>query len=217
MSFFPFVPPTTAVSLSYIGTTNSTASADTYTMNTVSIGTASSDRLVVAVVTATGVGNRTLTSITCGGVAMTEHLEVSSDLVELVVASLLVPSGTTANFVTTWNDNKANLSLHVYTLKNYDSATPTDTDSVGAGTNLTTADLTFSIEDGGVAVLAAAHDDTSRTVTWESATETYDQQIGGEDGGTAGAYKLGPATSHTETITWSGTANDAAAAVVCWR
>lgn len=192
-----FGPPT----LDYITSSSSTSDLTTYTFSGVSIGTATSDRLVIvgAASTETG-GLRTVSSISIGGINGTLHEAPAGDWHPVGLASRAVSSGTTADIVVTFSGGVARCMIFVWTLKNYVSATPYDSDSI-QGTSSISRSVTFNIPAHGVAVYVASKGaDTS--FTWSSATENANLLV--ETYRAAGAYKTttAPITSHVETVTY---------------
>ena len=101
------------------GYDESRTNTNAYTFTDVPIGATDADRYVVATVVANNGGvDRTLSSLTCNGSAMTVigGAGLAADAVEIAVAYLKVPSGTTATFVATWNDTMGECTILVHTI-----------------------------------------------------------------------------------------------------
>lgn len=88
-----------ATSLAYITKANPSRSGATYTANSVSIGTADTNRRVI--VAYAGGGIRDLSSATIGGISATVHGTDTSGNGVAAFFSAIVPTGTTANIVAT--------------------------------------------------------------------------------------------------------------------
>lgn len=124
----------------------------------VSIGTASSDRLVVVVVTTGNGSNTTLptpTAVSIAGTNGTIHVSggesegTGGNANAFAIASRLVTSGTTATISITANGTVSSCAIQVYTITGYQSATPVATYS---GTNADPINLVFGSHPTGVAV-----------------------------------------------------------------
>jgi hypothetical protein len=120
----------------YITTANSAATTATYTFSGVSIGPASPDRYVVGCFyTSTAVGGRTRTAVSIGGSAATVVAESNTQITATntgiaTIAGQAIPSGTTADFSITYNNNMTGCILFVYILNNLASTTAFDTDAI---------------------------------------------------------------------------------------
>lgn len=172
----------------------------------VDIGTASSTRLVVVachITASTSIPS--LNNVTIGGAGATIHVNVGDETSCAAIASLVVTSGATADIdLEMANTNANRAQIDVYILDGYASSTPTDTASDsdnGAGTTISN---TIDVESGGVAIFAATGQGTTRTHSWSSATEQYDDDVAGSGNNRSGALLTGPVSSHTETVTLSG-------------
>ena len=120
---------------------------------TVSTGTAAADRLIVAIVCGQRTQSvaRTLSSITLDGTPMTIHRQSSAGDASpsanpslcMGIASLLVPTGTTAAVTATFNSNCAGAHLTIYRLTGLVSNTPyaTSASSSNGSNPATTLDI----------------------------------------------------------------------------
>lgn len=175
------------LNIEYIGSTENTGNGTSHTFTDHAIGTASADRLVVVAVTAGQSGSifstLTLTGVTIGGNAADE-IEINSAQIfggyfftNSIVAglySLVVPAGTTATIVTSYDITLDGASVSVYTIKNYLSSTPTDTENQTTGsTGATSISGNIDITDGGCLILCGACA-TVQAQTTTGATEDFD-------------------------------------------
>jgi hypothetical protein len=208
--------PIAPINYTYIGYAEGNASnSSSETFSTVGIGTAAADRLVVVGIGATGNagGNRTITSITCNAVGM--NLVASSANPRCAaIGYLIVPTGTTANFVVNYSGSTGIYeSLAVATLTNYQSSTPHDTDTGAQGSGLTDVS-TITIPADGVAIYYAnTHQSTS--LTWSSATSDMSYSPAAVVAYHSFAHKTSPTllTDHSETITYQASSWSSYAAV----
>lgn len=190
--------------LNFIAATSSGTNTTTYTFNNVSIGTASSDRLVVIVAHAGGGGgagnNASITSLTLGGTSMTKATSLFDANASCDLYYLTVTSGTTATVVATYDKQKGRCTIGVYTITGLSSTTPSDT---GTSNNSDTAPtLTLDIPTGSIAVYGhTSVNSNTTTVTYSSATEHYDQAIGDGSNTASGASLADAGNAHTETAT----------------
>lgn len=202
--------------LNFIGVTDSGSNSSTYTFSNVDIGTASSDRLVVVATHATGLtSDVTASSVTLGGTSMTSAASGFEANASLDLHYLTVTSGTTANIVATYSGNKSRCTIAVYTITGLNSSTPSDT---GSSTNSDTAPtLTLDIPTGSIAVYAhTSANSSTTTVTYSSATEHYDQAIGGENTTCSGASLADAGNAHTETATLAASKSSTILAGAVW-
>jgi hypothetical protein len=208
------------ISLDFITTVDEPNNLTTVTFNGVSIGAASSDRLVVAVFHATGGGSSSVlkSSISINSTTPTDAIDISTFYSNINVAYLAVPSGTTADFSITYSNTKNRTTLAVYTLKNYTSATPTDTDSVvyGSSSGTVSGPITLDIPQGSVALYSYNNGQAFETVTFSDATKNYNQQVGGEGTTCAGGVLYDAGLAHDETATVVNAKSGRAFSGVVW-
>lgn len=200
----------------------SSSDLDTYTFSSLSIGTASTTRLVIAVCfaqndnAAAGVAP---TSVTIGGVAATIHvsgLGTSANESSVAIASAVVPTGTTASVVVVYPDSQARAGVAVYTLTGYESATPIRTGSNTADAK-TTASLNMVAFSTQVGVVGSSNRFAgSTTCTWTNATEASDEALESSQGSASSAYLDGTAGVVEVLSTWDQ-AGDLAIAGAVWQ
>jgi hypothetical protein len=176
----------------YIATTGDTSDASTYTYTDVGIGTAAASRCVVvslesrkAVAAAS-----TVTSVTIGGSVATilKQAQVGVTSTNLVaIASLLVPSGTTATVVWNLDQTMSRAQNTVHTVVGMDATSCTTPIDSGSQTGVINPAYAIDVPAGGAAFgsCAAASGGIARTATWGNITETY--EVGNLDGALAGS------------------------------
>lgn len=213
MFVFPGGTPSPAV-LTYIGSTPAIENAATYTFAAHAIGTAAADRLVIVCPAANG-GSGTISSVTCGGVAMNAVVTPIEQVNTVAgIYSLLVTTGTTADIVVTYASSRNRSAISVYTLNNLESTTAYHT-ATGSAADTDTA-VSINYQDGG-AVIGVAHVNGNRTATWTNLTENYDSVVESTSAHTSASKATTTgATGETITVTFSG-ANDHVLAVASWR
>lgn len=195
------VVPAGNVTVTYIGETVTGVDGTTFSFTGVNIGTAASDRIVVAVFHASGgTTGATITSLTCSAGTLDTAVSGVNAFQNAAITYIQIASGTTADFSVTYSGTKNRANLHVYTLTGWTTSTPLTTDSDAA--SATTASSTLDIPTGAAAIYAVTASGTP-TGTWSSATETYDRNIGGETTSAIGAWREDAGNGHVETVTLS--------------
>jgi hypothetical protein len=141
-------------SISYVtraGSSPANTTSDTYT--NVSIGTAGSTRIVILTVTgdnnAGGIGG--VTSVTCGGNAMTAQINLTTSRAPASIWTLAVPTGTTATFVI--NHVSGTYAAEVYVMYNTTNS-GTATSTAAAYTAGTYPSMTLTMPSAGGAIYA---------------------------------------------------------------
>lgn len=197
----------------------STTGTATATYTACNIGTASADRLVVVVCTGIHGSTRTLSSVTIGGNTATVHASSGSGAGQesVGIASLVVPSGTTADIVVTWSAAPSNNGIMVWIVTGWSSSTPYSSYANADGTSATTKVATLDTIAGGILIVGAGHG-ANDTCSWSSVTEDADFQVNSAAARMSGGSKTGLTTvsSATETATWSGSQHNSIAAAV-WQ
>jgi len=213
------------VSLEYTHTAESVTNATSYTFNTVNIGTATADRLVVVVAMGSaGASGRTISGITIDGTAgssvVTQGNSSASNDPICFIAQRVVTSGTSISVVVACGGNTFNrMAIAVYTLKDYQSSTAVDTDQTLYSSSTNTATATLDLSSGGVAIYGA-QTNGNRTSSWSSASENVDAQYSGETSTYTAANKTNTSTTtaDVETVTWSsGGPQTSAIVAASWR
>ena len=167
-----------AVTVSFIGSTVSTANATNYTFTNHAIGTAAGNRKVVVAVGVSGSSTQSITSMTIGGSGASEIVEQANtdNEVSCALYELAVASGTTATIVVSGGRSANNCGVAVWAVYGAEaSASATAADYAAASA----ADPTLSIDcpiNG--AIIASSHTNNGgSTFTWSGVTENYDETI----------------------------------------
>lgn len=212
-SWNPYVPSSTGLVLTRIGSLTTGTSATTTTFTAASIGTPATDRLVLVVGSSfsnTGGSSGTMTACTIGGTSAT-IMAATSGRSPSAIAYLVVSSGSTADIVTTTTYYNGTWMFDVYTLTGWTSSTPythVESASAGSGTSRT---ISINYPASGIALYISGGSYGPGNVTWSSATalNTYNYNNNSNCGSIASAIISGAETPHTETVSspsfnWSG-------------
>lgn len=166
------------VALTYV--TNVTDSTDqtTYTFASTSIGTASSDRVVVVVIGSRANAARSISSVTVGGNSATAIATANNSGGGAEIAAIYavaVPSGTTASIVVTFSAAMLRIAVGVYTLTGTGGAvtaygTATQTPSGSSPTD-STIDCPAN---GGILAVNFSNSSATSSTTWTGLTERFD-------------------------------------------
>jgi len=206
-------------SVNFIDTYDSGGNGPAYTFNSVDIGTEASDRLVVVACHATGnteAPDINLSSMTLNGSSMIKATALAEDTAAVDLYYLTVASGTSATIVATYPQTKRRCTIAVYTITGLGSDNPIDVNE-SANSDITPT-LTLNIPTGAVAIYAHTSANTSNTtVTYSSATEHYDQVIGGENTTCSGATLTSAGNAHTQTATLAAAKDKTVLIGATWR
>ena len=175
--------------LTFQASASDIANLTTYTFSAQAIGAAAADRRVIVAVHAHGNTGITISSATIGGVAADISIQNrdASSVSGILIA--LVPTGTTADVVVTFNAGKARAAIGVWSCTGLTSNTANSTATSLA--DPTTATLTTT--NGGFCIAAVTNNDQFSTLTWTNVTERYDAAVeaamtaSGADADTIGA------------------------------
>jgi len=167
----------------YVGTVDDTSDLGEYTFSSADIGTAHSTRLVVVAVMIRGVGGFGTVTVTIGGDAASETVQVV-DIYRAgaSIHQLEVASGTTADIVVTFDGTATGCAVSVHALYDLASSTAKDTDtdlrSAGDDWKCTTE---ISVDSGDYVVTCFTCNATQQ-INWTknaSGKEDYDENITG--------------------------------------
>lgn len=161
-----------------------TSDATTYTFTTRAIGTAATNRYVVAAIGLANSPVPTISSVTIGGVSATLVVQTTGTFERTAFWIAAVPTGTTATVVVNCAAS-IRCSIGLWALYDLNSATATDTDSSASSTGTVNLDISA----GGVAIgysntFTSA---TARTFTWTNLTEGFDVAYDGNNQSVTGA------------------------------
>lgn len=141
---------------------------------TASFGTASTDRVVLALIWLSNGASSSISGVTIGGVSATTTVTFNSGYQAMLLAQVALPTGTSGTIAWTGSNGPDFYAVGVWTLKNYRSSTAiyTNNYSSGASTdNSNTFSLT-NIPPGSVGVFAEGTWG-SGPGTWTNVTENF--------------------------------------------
>lgn len=137
------------------------------TFTSVSIGTASSDRIVVAVYNS---ASAVATAMTIGGITATKAVEESSGISGLQIWYAPVPTGTTANIVATSGGAMSNESVIVGILTGVTAAPPITNTTPPASTSPAT--ISVNVPSTGFGIVGIYQGGTT-SGAWTNATQDF--------------------------------------------
>lgn len=200
---------------SAVDTTNDAASS---TYSSQGIGTAAADRgVVVAATTQGGLAGADITGITISGDAMTEAIvQVGLQDVATGIFYRLVTTGTTADIVVSYNENRFG-SISVYNI-NGANLTPTDTDTDDTETSNALQVTTFTTPKNGVTIgVVGGTAGAGSTWTWTNlANEDVDQEIVSQRSFSSASEAFASAQNQTITATSSGSLVSEGFSIASW-
>jgi len=199
--------------ITFIGSTDQITNGITQTYTSHSIGTASSDRLVVVGIASQCSSNATISGLTIGGVSATLVANAADLRLPVAMFSLLVTSGTTADIVATYSSSQNTSTIGVWTITGLSSTTAHDT---GSSLALPPTD-TLDIPAGGVAIGVAGQNDSTGTFSWTGLTEDYDQQPESLISSGASDLFASQQTGLTITATPTSADTDIGLCIASWR
>lgn len=153
-----------------------TANSSTHTTGSLSIGAASSTRIVCALIVANSstATERTITSVTIGGVSATVVQELLEVAGTVAIAYATVPTGTTAVVVVSYNGTVTSSRINTVAIDSGVELTLSDQDQSEA--NSTTHTNTVSVlKDSFVVTCAGSIENV--TATWSNTTEWEDVSV----------------------------------------
>lgn len=167
---FPFIIPTRrgGVELEYI---TSQPQIGTGNFGTVSIGTPSEDRLVIAMVMCEANASRSVNSITIDGVASSLVVATNSGLDPAGIGTRIIPSGTSAPITWVASGSAGFAVCHIFTLKGYLSLTPVDVGQ-SSSSSATSGALSLTSQEGGAAIFGNFHTN-GNDASWTGAADMY--------------------------------------------
>lgn len=147
---------------------SSTQTLSSYTYSNISIGTASSNRIVAVFVVGSDSATKSVSSITIGGTTATlgTNTQISGSFLA-GMGYLNVTSGTTATVVVNFSGTVRDVGVFVYALYDLNSETPVDTDNSPAS-SVTSKTLTMTTEADGIVIGATIAGLTVTSYTWTS-------------------------------------------------
>jgi hypothetical protein len=153
----------------------------TYTFSTQSLGTAAADRKIVLGISTRGSAQRSISSVTIGGVTATVLATQSfggSTFNRMALYVADVPTGATGDVVVTFSGSVLRCGVGLWKVTGANSAQLAH--DVGAVTGDPSSKTLVVPANGGVIAYSFAADGTApRTVTWTNATERFDAAVEG--------------------------------------
>jgi hypothetical protein len=160
--------------LAFVTNATDATNLTTYTFSTQSFGAPDPRRIVVVGVIGRSGGATTISSVTAGGVTLTEIVTVANsaggDTTRAAIYAGLVPTGATGDVVVTFSGGQVRCAIGIWRmLKNSMTAFDTGTSVADDPTD------TLNIPAGGAAI-GIAHDPSgsSSTTSWVGLTESFD-------------------------------------------
>lgn len=198
--------PASSLDLTFRAHPVDASSQTTYTFSSVAIGAADASRVVVVAVTgARGAGTPSISSVTIGGVSATlGRYETNGFSASVGIYAAVVPTGTTADVVVTWDSGMNRCGLGVWTCNGLNSLTPVHT--VASQADPATGTLTTVAGRPAFAVYYQRSDPS--TVTWDSpmtppdyseiyGTSRFQSGVGVVAAGTSISVSANPSTNDT--------------------
>ena len=160
------------VTIAHTATAANSGAASSYTFSSQAFGTADSARRIIVVV-GHGGSNRTISSMTIGGVSAANI--ISNETVNSTDAhmySAAVPSGTSGNVVINFNTTENRCGIGVFSMIGAASSATT----TKSATNTASNSQTLTVPAGGAAI-AYAVGQANNTYTFGGVTERFDSAI----------------------------------------
>lgn len=178
----------------------------THSHSGLNIGTASSVRLVVALVTArNGSGTPDITSVTIGGISAAEvHKETAynSGVALSAIYAAIVPTGTTASVVINYDSSMQGSAVVLASFSGFSGINIGSANGSAVTTSSTTASATGITTPAGGVKFAVCASEASTTTTITNASERYDfQWTAGNSDTHASAWDIHPTQQTNQTIT----------------
>lgn len=174
----------------------------TYTFASAPLGDPHPTREIVVCITSRAAGNRSISSVSVGGISASEIIQVrnsgSGNSTLCAIYRAAVPSGTAGDVVVTHSAGIVRCGIALYRMIN---AAPGQTDTISNETGTTG---TINIPARGAAV-AVAYSNLNATATWTGLAEDHESIV--EGCGYSSASDTFPAaqTGRTVTCSWSST------------
>lgn len=172
------VPPAI---VTYVTNVSNSSNLTTYTLTSVSIGTASADRYVIVGFGASdGTAGKTDSSVTIGGVSATKLVGayyVGGTTRMCAMYAALVPTGTTATVAITFSGQMSRLGVSVFSSTGLQSVTPRDSATAQGDTSGTLLSASLTGPDGGFIVGFVFMQDELANFVWTGITERNDTAL----------------------------------------
>jgi hypothetical protein len=157
--------------VAYQAFAGSSIEASSFTFSSQAFGTASSDRVIIVVVTLNHTSTRTISAVTIGGQSATILVQQASGDLTCGIVAASVPTGTTGSVVVTPSASCDACGVAIFSSTGLAGPVAVDTDS-----NTDLSALTLNMDPGGF-VIAACVNQNDRTTTWSGATEAVEDSF----------------------------------------
>jgi hypothetical protein len=210
MSLFPIFSPSGVpdATISFTASAQTSTNATVHTFSSQSIGTAAANRTIVV---AAGWYPNAVSSITVGGVTLSEVVAANDDSIQAVVYEGDITTGTSADIVVTVSGGGSNnMGIGVWAL--YGVGASDDNSTVIGVSGAESTDINISA--GGVAIGHCLNHHPTPSASWTNMTERFDDEI--EYTSHSGAdTSSATATNPTVTCDW-GTRDQGPLNLVAW-
>lgn len=191
-------------------------SQSSYTFSGMDFGV-ESDRsfVVVTVAGRENESNRSISSVTIGGVAASAIVSVGGYPIPAGIY-LASPSGTSGSIVVNFSNSVVEATVAVYSI--YFAKSSSALDTASATTTSLSGSVDVNAEKGGVVIAFSKNLSNSvRTATWSGITEQFDENTDNNSSHSGGLGITDNETPRTVSIVWSGSIARQAVVAASWR
>jgi hypothetical protein len=209
--------------LTYIGSATPSYASGVATANTVNIGTAAADRLVVVVI-GDGGASASAVAVTVNGTPLTTNALATGSFEPMtVIASGVIAAGSSATIITTYTGYSGGGFgvFEIYTITGLSSTTPVGANQHWDG-SANPISTTLATSSGGVIIAASGQAANNSAASFPSSTETFavddnPTPIGFYSFGIAHAVGTAANASSTVNASWASSSSHTCVAAVSWR
>lgn len=214
---FPIIAPQRyrPAAFAYGASASDPSDLSSYSFSSLSIGTAASDRYVIAAILIAAGTVPTITSATIGGVAATALFSATSSFTRSSFYIAAVPTGTTATLAFSLSSGAARAAGAVWSVTGLISATPSAT----AMSNASTGAASLVVGGGGF-VIGASNSyagGATHSYTWAGITEQFDTYVDSNEAFSGASSSFDSTQSVSVTATPSVATSDAVHIFAAWR
>ncbi len=187
----------TALTVTFTDSSVDTSNSTAYTFSSQAIGAAGSDRTIVVATNGEGGGaSRYVSTLTIGGVSATKIVSSLSENLywPCEMWKAVVPTGTTADIIVTWDSNMSECGLGVWDVRNMGGVFSSGTDSTDPG------NTTLWIPAGGVGIGSMKSGGGVASYTWTGLTKDYDELVDSANNGYHSGASITNATAQSLAI-----------------
>jgi hypothetical protein len=175
----PDPDPEESVYIAHTDSWSSSSDLTTYTTDSRSFGTASSDRKIVVGISGPGASSRSVSSVTIGGISATKVVGAvgafGSDLADLWIAD--VPTGISGVVSATFNASMARCAIEIFSMTGAASSVATDTATNSQSTASPVSANCDIPSNGGAIGICRVVGSSGMAMTWSGLTEASDVQV----------------------------------------